>query len=106
MAETTCPNCGCPQSEYANGQADYFCLATGDINCESRELRLVRSQLSQAQAEIAAAELVVMLARRLLALEEDQRSWSDGTWEACREELDGALVAFDAARAAVGKGTT
>jgi hypothetical protein len=70
--------------------------------CE--DIEELKAQLSQAQAEIAAAQLVAMLARRLLTLEEDQRSWSDGTWEACREELDGAPVAYDAARAKL-KGT-
>ncbi len=86
MSETTCLDCGHPQSEYANGQADYFCLSTGDVNCESRSLRRVR-------AELAAALLVIEAAQEV-------RSWYDKQMgpDGPEDDFDAALADFNRLR--------
>lgn len=55
------------------------------------ETQKTRAQLDAAKAAVGALSLVRQKARELLLLENDQGSWSDGTWELGRQELEYAI---------------
>lgn len=60
--ESPCPLCRYPRPKY-NRDPEFDCVYEGDVNCEHRELQLVRSQLDAAKAliRVSAVSLAIVL---------------------------------------------
>jgi hypothetical protein len=73
---------------YTRATATYPGETRAHANAAAKKLKTAlwvnRTQLIAAAREL---ERVRLVASQLLDLEEDQRSWSDGSWEAKRQEL-------------------
>jgi hypothetical protein len=90
-----CPDCGYFKQEY-NADPEFDCVNTGDINCESRALKLLRAKLTKLEAVVEAQRLALVVANQV------QRAGDKVTSDSCDTYWD-ASEAFDAAKAELEK---
>ena len=92
-----CPDCGYFKQEY-NADPEFDCVNTGDINCESRALKLLRARLTKLEAVVEAAKGTVEAAKEM-------RNYTTGSEIAfiTRDWFDNEVRAYDAAKAELEK---